>query len=205
MLPAAIAELPDRLLPLQDRAPERSHRRAAAVLVLLYTHEQGIRFPLTVRPDHLTRHAGQIALPGGLVEADDRTHWDAALRETREELGIDTAAIVPLGRLATHHLTVSDVLITPFVGWSDAAPELQPDPAEVAEVFDVRLDDLLDPATAAQEEWELRGRRWAVSFYRLDGHAVWGATARILHELVCRLEGRRLEVEHGPGAVLPLE
>jgi 8-oxo-dGTP pyrophosphatase MutT (NUDIX family) len=205
-LPPSLAGLPDRLLPTADppSAAAQSSRQAA-VLVLLYPRAGDIRFPLTVRPGHLARHAGQIALPGGLVESVDQTLWDAALRETYEEVGVDPRHIRPLGRLATHHLTVSDYLITPFVGWIDAEPVMIPDPAEVAEVFDVSLTQILEPESVEQEEWLFRERRWRVTFYRLDGKVVWGATARILHEFVSRLQNQSPEPADTPGSVTPVE
>lgn len=205
-LPTSLLSLPQRLLPLDDvgdRPPRES--RQAAVLVLLFPRRDEIHFPLTVRPEYLTRHAGQIALPGGLVEKSDADLWHAAVRETREELGVDPSGIRPLGRLTTHHLRVSDYHIAPLVGWTEKEPAMAPNAAEVAEVFCVALDALLDPASVEREEWTLRERQWQVTFYRLDGRVVWGATARMLHELACRLEGREPNLDDGPGSVLPVE
>jgi len=206
VLPPQLAALSHRLLPVdQEVAPPDAHGRQAAVLILLFPEDADIRFPLTVRPESLTRHAGQISLPGGLVESSDGTPWEAALRETREEVGVSTESVVPVGRLATHHLTVSDYFIGPFVGWLGAPPHMHPDPVEVAEIFDVGVADLLDPDSVAHEEWELRGRSWSVTFYRFGGRVVWGATARILYEFACRLEDRPMPQGHVPGSVLPLE
>jgi 8-oxo-dGTP pyrophosphatase MutT (NUDIX family) len=205
-LPSTLDEIPDRLLPLEeDSTREESRRRRAAVLLLLYPRAGIVYFPLTVRPGHLARHAGQISLPGGLVEDRDPTFWDAAVRETEEELGIDAATIRPLGRLTTYHLTVTDYLVTPFVGRTAVEPSIAPDPSEVAEVFTVSVDSVLDEATVEQEEWQLRGSRWLVTFYRLQGKVVWGATARILHDFASRVAGCSLEGPGGPGSVLPLD
>lgn len=172
---------------------------AAAVLVLLFPRHDGLRFLLTVRPDTLTRHPGQISLPGGRVEKTDSDLWQTAVRETREELGVDDRDLVPLGRLDRYRMPVSGYAITPFVGCLPCPPALHPDPGEVAEVIEVPLAALLDESTVREEIWDLHDRKWHVTFYLFGEHRVWGATATILADLASRL-GAQPRGER-PGAV----
>lgn len=205
LLPADIAGLPTRLLPIGGRdLPSPDHGKLAAVLVLLYPRLQGIHFVLTARPHTLSRHPGQISLPGGRVEPEDATLWATALRETEEELGINPSLVTPLGRLEEYRLRVSNHLIVPFVGWADTIPAITPDPTEVAEVIEVPLRSLLDPEVIGEEERTLRGQRWSITFYRFGEHRVWGATAHILHGLARHLQTRQWD-HPIPGSVRPLE
>lgn len=177
-------------------------RRVAAVLILLYPRQGEVFFLLTRRPDTLTRHAGQISLPGGAAEPQDTSPWETALRETREELGIRTGRIRPLGRLPETWVQASQYLVVPFVGWSPVAPLVRPDAREVAEVIEAPLEALLDEATVEEEVWQFRGSHWHVTYYRLGGQQVWGATGRILSDFASRL--RRSEREVLPGSIRPI-
>jgi 8-oxo-dGTP pyrophosphatase MutT (NUDIX family) len=206
-LPEILRTLPERLHP--GPAPVTSpvtHRRSgphpAGVLVLLFPRDSDVRFLLTTRPDTLARHAGQISLPGGRWEAADPSLWDTARRETREELGIRTGRLVPLGSLDPVPVAVSNYLIWPFVAWNPVAPRIIPDPREVAAVVEVSLTSLVDPGSVQDEEWELRGARWRVTLYRFGDVAVWGATARVLGDLAARLGVRRDADTRQPGNVV---
>jgi 8-oxo-dGTP pyrophosphatase MutT (NUDIX family) len=175
----------------------------AAVLALLYPRGNGVSFVLTERPESLARHAGQVSLPGGVVEPDDSSPWDAALRETREELGVRTGRIRPLGALPPVQVQITGYHILPFVGWSPVRPRLTPDPREVASVLEVDVGLLLDRRSIQTETWVLRGARRRVALFRFGDTVVWGATARILANLAIRLGGRVPSPE--PGSVLPAQ
>jgi 8-oxo-dGTP pyrophosphatase MutT (NUDIX family) len=175
----------------------------AGVLVLLFSRSSEVKFLLTARPNTLARHAGQISLPGGVTEPGDVDLWHTALRETREELGIRTGRIRPLGQLDPVSLVVSNYVIAPFVGWNPLPPALRPDPAEVAECIEVPLSRLFDPLAVQEEKWELRGDFWYVCFFRLDDRIVWGATARILADLASRLRRSAFREPLIPGSVRP--
>jgi 8-oxo-dGTP pyrophosphatase MutT (NUDIX family) len=170
---------------------------------LLFPSQGEVRFLLTARPEDLARHPGQVSLPGGAAEPQDRDLWQTVLRETWEELGVRTGRLRPLGRLDPVPVLASNYLIVPFVAWSPTRPRLSPDPREVAEVIEVPLDALLDPSLIEEETWELRVSSWRVTFFRFGEHVVWGATARILSDLAGRLRvdsGREIV----PGAVRPV-
>jgi 8-oxo-dGTP pyrophosphatase MutT (NUDIX family) len=186
-LPARLALLQETLAPLDAGVPPTELRRAA-VLVLFFSRGADVVFLLTERPATLSRHAGQISLPGGAEEQKDDTLLATALRETSEELGMDASRVVMLGRLDSVIVPVSGYLIVPFVGWVDEAPNIQADPGEVELVLEISLDALLDPATVCEETWQMRGEGWIVTYFHLHDRVVWGATARILADLAERFQ-----------------
>ncbi len=160
--------------------------RQAGVLVLLYPHQGQLHFPLTKRPDSVEFHKGQISLPGGSQESGESLA-QTALREAKEEIGIDPAAIEVMGELSMMYVPPSNFCIFPFVGYAPRRPEFRLEALEVAELIEAPLDTLLDPATARVEEWEIRGQVWPIPFYQFGPHKVWGATAMVLAELVAIL------------------
>jgi 8-oxo-dGTP pyrophosphatase MutT (NUDIX family) len=151
----------------------------AAVLVPLVNRPEGLQVLLTQRTDHLSDHAGQISFPGGRVEAVDPSHAAAALRETQEEVGLLPSRVAVLGELAPYE-TVTGFRVTPVVGWVEPPFDLAPDPFEVADVFEVPLAFLLDPANQ-QRHFRMLGalRRdyWAIPY---RDRYIWGATAAML-------------------------
>jgi len=186
-------------------------RTLAAGLILLYPLDDpsvGVTVPhlvLTRRTAHLRRHSGQISLPGGRYDAADGSLLRAALRETHEELGVESDGLQIWGRLEPEWIVVTHYLLAPFVAFAPRRPEFHPNPGEVAEVIEVPLATLLDPATLAEETWELAGTPRQVHFYRIGEHKVWGATARVLSKLVVLLAplGDAPEARIQPGLVLP--
>lgn len=209
ILPDALDGLMAALLPvdatLVEDAPRHPAFSAAAVLILLFPGSRGVSFYLTARPHTLSRHPGQISLPGGRAEPGDASLWQTALRETEEELGVPPSLLVPLGRLETFHMYRSGYAITPFVAWSSDLPALVPHAAEVDEVIEVPLDALLDPSLVHQETWEYNDRDWFVTFFRFGDHQVWGATARILDDLARRIGATESRHPFRPGDVRPVE
>jgi 8-oxo-dGTP pyrophosphatase MutT (NUDIX family) len=163
--------------------------KQAGVLILLYPRDGGLYFPLTRRPDHVEFHKGQISLPGGAQESGESLD-QTALRETHEEIGVPTPEVELIGRLTPLFVPPSNFSIHPFVGWRPGPPAFRAEPTEVAELIEAPLHILLAPATAQVEEWEVRGGRWPVPFYRFGSHKVWGATAMILAEFVEMLRAR---------------
>ena len=151
----------------------------AAVLVPLIDHAGGMTVLLTRRTEHLKSHAGQISFPGGRMEAADPTPEDTALRETEEEVGLTRDAIRLVGRLGVRE-TGTGYKVVPVVGLIDPPLALIPDPSEVAEVFEVPLDFVLDPANHRLESTDVRGveREFHVMLY--NGYRIWGLTARLL-------------------------
>jgi 8-oxo-dGTP pyrophosphatase MutT (NUDIX family) len=163
------------------RATPPADARAAGVLILLYPHDGGWRFPLMKRVEDGLVHSGQISLPGGSQEAGESLQA-TALREACEEIGAACAEVAVIGQLSTIYIPPSNFLVTPTVGYASARPDFQCDPREVAELIEVPLSTLFDRDVVQREPWSLRGMTVEVPFYQIGPHKVWGATAMILSE-----------------------
>jgi 8-oxo-dGTP pyrophosphatase MutT (NUDIX family) len=202
--------LPGR--PAQDRMLSDSRRRReaapqedrawrpAAVLVLLHPDAGGgLAFPLVERSAEVGHHRGEIALPGGGIEAGE-TAEEAALREAREELCLapEAAAGIRLLGALTPLRVPSGFEIFPFVGGLATRPAIAPRRGEIEGVFEARLDALLDPANVGEEDRHYEGEEWRVPFYSLVGRKVWGATAMILAELAAMI-ARELAEDRASG------
>lgn len=166
---------------------DQAFDKHAAVLIPIFEYPEELRVLFTRRTAHLRHHSGQVAFPGGRVEPHDRSMEDTALRETREEIGLDPGRVRLIGRLHDYHARVSGYRITPVVGIVNLPVDLAPDPNEVAEIFEVPLEFLLDPVNHGQDtrQTESGPRRFHVIQY--GEHRIWGATAAIVVELYRRL------------------
>jgi 8-oxo-dGTP pyrophosphatase MutT (NUDIX family) len=160
-------------------------RRAAAVLIGIRDDREQ-RVVLTVRTDTLQQHAGQVAFPGGRVEPDDADVVATALRESHEEIGLDTRMVTPLGFLESFE-TISGYSVTPVVARIDANATLRPDPGEVAEVFEVPFAYFLEPANLRRYTMDFRGHRRDMVEFLHSGYRIWGVTAAILLNLLKRM------------------
>jgi 8-oxo-dGTP pyrophosphatase MutT (NUDIX family) len=164
---------------------------SAAVLVALFEEAGEARVVLTRRAAHLRVHQGEVSFPGGRIDPGEDAR-SAALREAAEEVGIRPGSVEIVGELTALGTWSSKATITPLVGILEARPELSPNPQEVERAFDVALADLLVPGVYREERWHIPGRRvpgspdssFPVWFFELPGDTVWGATARILVELL---------------------
>lgn len=174
----AIAQsLGGEVRPLGDRP-----LRAAAVLVPLVDRPQGLQVLLTQRTDHLAHHAGQVSFPGGRLEEDDDGPIACALREAEEETGLPPSCVDVLGFL-DDYVTVTNFRVVPVVGLVTPPFALEPDPFEVAEVFEVPLSFLLDPANHKRVERVIDGRPRPYYAMPYGRHYIWGATAGMLINL----------------------
>lgn len=162
-------------------------RRAAAVLVATIARAQGPAILFTRRTEYLAQHAGQVSFPGGGIEADDANCVAAALRETREEVGIDAALVRPFGYLDCFE-TISGYCVTPVVAEVDPGYRSVPDPREVADVFEAPLAFFLDPGNLRRRRLDWRGRKREVLEFVYNDRLIWGATAAMLLSLVRRIE-----------------
>lgn len=154
----------------------------AAVLIPLVLQEEGLSVLLTQRTEHLRDHAGQISFPGGRMDPDDVDPNHTALRESAEEIGLDRSRVEIIGHLP-QYLTVSGYSVTPVVGLVQAQAEYPLDEFEVADVFEVPLRFLMDPANHQIRVWqsEQGGRRFYAMPY--ENCFIWGATAGMLRNL----------------------
>ena len=165
-----------------DLRPQGRALRAAAVLVGFEETPRGLRLYLTKRASGLKHHPGQIAFPGGKVDAGDADAPDAALREAEEEIGLPRACVEVLGTLAPHE-TVTGFNVTPVLGRIARPFTPVPEAGEVEEVFTVPLDHIADPANFIVESRFFRGVRRQFYTVPYGPYYIWGATARILRAL----------------------
>ena len=157
----------------------------AAGLLPLYEHRNETHVLFTVRSELVEHHKGQISFPGGGADAGDADLAHTAVRETWEEIGVAPEDVELLGQL-DEMITISNFLVRPFVGRI-----LRPGPypfvhseIEVAEIIEVPLSHLLDPANAQTEQRLYQGRGITAYSYRFGEHLIWGATARILRQFL---------------------
>jgi 8-oxo-dGTP pyrophosphatase MutT (NUDIX family) len=168
-------------LHLVDSYPDPGDRPLAAVLAPLYADEEGdVRVVLTKRPDTMPTHAGHISFPGGRPHPEDRSPVDTALREAHEEVGIEPDKVEVLGFLPLFDTVEFTLLVVPVVGRVETPLTLTPSVREVARIHTPRLADLADP----DRWWSIPWEEWVVWYYDLDGDTLWGATARMVRQLV---------------------
>ena len=174
-------------LVLEGRAPAVVRvpgERDAAVLIPFVGGDEP-RLIFTVRSEDLPSHQGQISFPGGSTD-NGETIVDAALREAREELGIEPRHVRVLGALDSVPTFVSGFVIHPVVGWIDELPELKPNPGEVAEVLEVPVEELVEEVRA-EPGFVHGGVTYPTEAWIWRDHIIWGATARVLRLLLSRL------------------
>lgn len=169
-----------------DPRPDAASLTAAAVLVPIVERGDGLSVLFTRRTDTLRRHAGQVSFPGGRLEPQDADATACALRETEEEIGLERRFIQVFGRLDSY-VTVTGFRITPVVGFVTPGFILHPDENEVAEIFEVPLEFLLDPRHHERRSGFRNGikRTWYSIPY--GDHDIWGATAGMVMNLYHKL------------------
>lgn len=158
----------------------------AAVLVPLINRPEGLTLMLTQRTAHLHDHAGQISFPGGRVDEGDASRTHTALREAREETGLAPHLVQLIGQLPEWDIQTG-FRVTPVVGWIEPPLSLAPDPFEVAEVFEVPLNFLLNPDNHRRHSDVINGRQRHYYSMPFEGRNIWGATAGMIHMLYCIL------------------
>jgi len=168
---------------------ERSNGvRAAAVLIPIVARNAQLTVLLTQRSDELPTHAGQIAFPGGKIDGGDASPLEAALRETREETGIESKFVRPVGYLEPFE-TGTGFHIVPVVGLLTSGFELVPEPGEVTDIFEVPLAFLMDPKNHQRKKALWQGQMRTYHAVPYGERYIWGATAGMLVNLYKKMSG----------------
>ncbi|MEI6455871.1 MAG: CoA pyrophosphatase [bacterium] len=155
----------------------------SSVLILLYPLDEGIGIVLTLRNEYKGVHSGQISLPGGKYEDDDDSLIYTALREAKEEIGVNPNLVQVLGQLTPLYIPPSNFLVTPVVGYSVLRPAFIPEPSEVAKIIEIKIAELVDDRIVKSKKIKLAlGIGLKVPCFYINENVIWGATAMILSE-----------------------
>ncbi len=160
--------------------PERGYRDAAVLIPITIRPSPGLL--LTVRPKTMRDHAGQVAFPGGKIDADDKDAIAAALREAEEELGIPPQCVNIIGT-GEQYFTASGFAITPVVGLVPADMHITPNPAEVADWFEIPFSTVIAPDSLTRRTTKWQGKERGYYDLEWQGYRIWGITAGILANL----------------------
>lgn len=154
----------------------------AAVLIPIVERNDGLKVILTKRSNNLKQHPGQISFPGGKSEKTDKSLVATALRETKEEIGINDKNVEILGQLS-QHVTITGFKITPFIGRIRMGFSTEIQTSEVSEIFEVPLSYLSNPRNFRVESVKWKGKKRFFYSIPYGPYYIWGATARILKNL----------------------
>jgi 8-oxo-dGTP pyrophosphatase MutT (NUDIX family) len=177
----------DRMLKDFPRTPG-DDARVAAVLILLYPHNDSIYTVLIQRPDYNGVHSGQISFPGGKMESTDADIIQTALREANEETGAELSGISVINTLTPLFIPVSNIIVTPVIGWIKERPAFNHRPEEVVFLIEADIKRLIDPSLIRKKPFNIAGKMIDVKYFDYEGNVIWGATAMILHELLTIIE-----------------
>jgi 8-oxo-dGTP pyrophosphatase MutT (NUDIX family) len=174
------------LTPQQAAELDAPGQKDAAVLVPLYLQDDALHAVFTKRREDLRRHAGEISFPGGRQDEPDEDLRFTALREAEEEIGLPTSDVELIGALPPVGTFVTDYKIHPFVGLIDAGKTWELQPTEVEVVLEFSLRELVE----GHEMKRLIGRGvpFKTPTYTVNGNLIWGATGRIVEDLLERLD-----------------
>jgi len=167
----------------ERRGIEHPYFARAAVLVPLFNKDGDCHVLFTKRTDQVKYHKGQISFPGGVFDREDGDLEETARREAFEEIGLKGNEVQIIGVL-DDIVTITEFIVTPFVGFFSYPYPFKVSPIEIAELIEVPLSSLLDPNCFAEREIMEGDRRDVVYSYQYRRHIIWGATARILKQFL---------------------
>jgi len=174
---------PDRSLKNFPRVPQ-ADASIAAVLIILYQHNDSVNTVFIQRPDYEGVHSGQISFPGGRKELEDTDIIKTALREAYEEVGVDLSEISVVGTLTPLFIPVSKTIVTPVAGWTNNKPAFKIQEEEVVYLIEGDLKKFLNPSIIKIKRFDILGEMRNIKYFDYEGHIIWGATAMILNELL---------------------
>jgi 8-oxo-dGTP pyrophosphatase MutT (NUDIX family) len=185
-LPGSAAHDIMRAKPIGQRFPNFEHKlppKRGSVLILLYEENGRIKFPLIKRPTYPGAHSGQVSLPGGKLEGDEDL-FQAALRESEEEIGVKKNDIQVIGKLSDFNVIPSNFLVSPVVAYINYIPRFIPDPHEVERIIYADLIELLSEDSIKEKEILAADIYPMIApHFLIEEEIVWGATAMMLNEL----------------------
>lgn len=170
--------------PIEIKRPDFRH---AAVLVPLFWNDGEPHVVFTKRSTKVPHHKGQISFPGGSIDASDPDAFAAAVRETHEEIGVPGSEVRLLGRL-DDIITITHFVVTPFVAEIPRGITFTPNDFEIDEIFDVALRELANPAYLREDLVEFENRPYPIYYFQHKGHNIWGATGKILRQMLAALD-----------------
>lgn len=164
--------------------------RQSAVLILIFPLNGKLSTIFIKRPTYEGPHSGQVSFPGGKFDEVDETLIETALRETHEEIGIDTDQINIIGPITPLYIPVSNMMVTPVIGFIESLPALNPNVQEVEYTITVSIDELINPKNKSVKIISAHGKQITAPYYNVSNETIWGATAMILSEfleIICRI------------------
>jgi 8-oxo-dGTP pyrophosphatase MutT (NUDIX family) len=184
----------DRMIRGFPRTPGPDSKEAA-VMILLYPVENKIHTAFIQRPEYDGVHGGQISFPGGKKENSDPDLIYTAKREASEEVGVDPTGISVISTLTPLYIPVSNIMVTPVVGWMEKKPEFRHQEEEVVFIIEADIKTLINPSTIKTKPFEIRGEMIDIKYFAYKDFVIWGATAMILNELFTIIRNGNLETE----------
>ena len=181
-----LGEYAHKLMAPQGRLLAPDHEippRPSAILIALYEKDDQIFFPIIRRNIYNGLHSGQMGFPGGKFEPNDKTLINTALRESQEEIGINSNEVVVLGTLSELYIPITNVQILPVIAYLKTEPNFILDSHEVDSIFTINITEIMNHSNKVTELWTIRGAEVNVPFYYIHEQKIWGATAMILSEL----------------------
>ena len=178
-------------MPLEVYLQKNPDYRTSAVAMLLYPLNDIVHTLIIERPAYEGVHSGQLALPGGKTEAEDRDAIHTAIRETREEVGVLLDRSQILGALSPLYIPPSNFLVLPFAAWLNEQPKFTPDTREVAGLLEVPLHTFLDESIKSRRRIPVAKKTFIEApCYLINGKVLWGATAMMFSEIEQILNGK---------------
>ncbi len=172
----------DRMIKGFPRFPQENSK-AAAVMILLYPKDNLIHTAFIQRPVYDGVHGGQISFPGGKKEDADSDLIYTAIREASEEIGVNSSQINIIATLTPLYIPVSNIIVTPVVGWMEKQPVFTRQEEEVVFIIEADIRTLMNPSIIKIKPFEIRGEMIDIKYFDYKDNMIWGATAMILHEL----------------------
>jgi len=166
-----------------EQTPPPVGSRASAVLVPIFDGPSGPEVVLTRRSQVLTSHKGEVSFPGGRVDAGE-TFIQAAIREAYEEINLEPSHVQVIGEMNPLSTYVSNSHIVPVLAYLETPPSMTAVNAEVDRVFSVALTELVRDDTYVEEHWGTPPNQHQMHFFHLDDETVWGATGKMLHQII---------------------